>query len=186
MPEDRGTNVHRALSQYNSFFRDLVESLANDLLDEMKIKMKEAGWHEKVINSIKMSEITLNQSTGKISGKITANYISTRTQPDGKTTFIQRYRGPRIRHATTYHSGTLGASPTLGRQADRTATLSLRCLQSWYGKRGGNRDKAAWSATCHEGQDDAKYTGSSKVGVHTISHTDAQWRATTADVVQQG
>ena len=83
MPEDSRTNIHRALSQFPEFFRDLVDSLARDLVDEMKLKAKEANWHQKVIDSIRLSEITLNEGTGKIGGKIICDYTSTRIQPDG-------------------------------------------------------------------------------------------------------
>ena len=85
MPEDNRTNVHRALSQYNHFFRDLTENLIRDALDETKVRMRKANWDEKIIDSVKMSEVKLDESTGEVSGKITADYVSTRIQPDGKS-----------------------------------------------------------------------------------------------------
>ena len=84
MPNDRGTNLHRALTQYNSFFRDLTESLIHDALEEMRVRMWAAGWHQKVIDNLRMTEVQLDENTGAVSGKILYDYKSTRTQPDGK------------------------------------------------------------------------------------------------------
>ena len=84
MPDDFEVNLHRFLSQYNEFFRDLAEKLYRDLLNEIKSRMRDAGYHKKLITNVRLSEIHLDERSGMVNLKIISDYTSSRVQPDGK------------------------------------------------------------------------------------------------------
>ena len=84
MPDDFDANVHRFLSQYNEFFRDLVETLYRDMLIEIKNRMREAGYNDKLIANVRLSEIHLDEQSGVVNLKIISDYTSSRIQADGK------------------------------------------------------------------------------------------------------
>ena len=85
MPDDYEMKVHRFLSQYNDFFINLLEKLYRDMLVEIKQRMSNAGYHDKLIENVRLSEIHFDEESGKVDLKIISDYVSSRVQPDGQS-----------------------------------------------------------------------------------------------------